>query len=278
MGQGLHTKIMQIAAHELGIPMSKIYMPESATDKNPIPNMTGGSSACDFSGAATKAACTEMNKRLAPFKEAAPDAPWEQWVGMAFGSQVNLSVHGHYGADNALTAYDWEKKMGNRWAYYTTGAACSIVEVDVLTGEHTLLKTNIVMDVGESINPAIDIGQIEGSFIQGYGYLSMEDTTFSKSGQLLTPGPATYNLPTVSDLPAEFNVSLLRKKKEEVPRLIYSNKGIGEPPFFNGASVYFAIKDAVLAARKDAGLTGPFKLTTPAIPQNVLKACVSSPF
>jgi xanthine dehydrogenase molybdopterin-binding subunit B len=269
---------MQIAAHELGIPLSKIYMPESADDKNPIPNITGGSSACDLSGGAVKNACTEMNKRLAPMKAAAPDAVWEQWVGMAFGSQINLSVHAHFHPDNALTTYDWEKKVGNRWAYYTTGAACSVVEVDVLTGEHTLLKVNIVMDIGESLNPAIDMGQIEGSFIQGYGYLAMEDCTYSKTGELLTPGPATYNMPTVSDLPAEFNVSLLRKGGKAVPKLLYSSKGIGEPPFFNGSSVYFAIKDAVLAARKDAGLTGPFNLTTPTIPENVLKTCVSSPF
>jgi len=278
LGQGLHTKMIQIAAHELGIPMSKIYMAESATNMMSFSQPTGGSSGTDFNGNAVIKACAEMNKRLAPMKEAAPDAPWEQWVGMAFGSGLNLSVYGHYKADNALTTYDWEKKVGNRWAYFTTGAACSVVEVDVLTGEHTLLKVNIIMDIGESINPAIDIGQIEGAFIQGYGYLSMENCSFSKTGELLTPGPATYNMPTVSDLPAEFNVSLLRKTKEEVPRLLYSSKGIGEPPFFNGSSVYFAIKDAVLAARKDAGIDGPFSLTTPAIPENVLKACVSSPF
>ena len=278
LGQGLHTKMIQIAAQELGIPMSKIYMAECATDKNAWSIRTGGSSGTDFNGNAVKNACAEMNKRLAPIKEGSPDSAWEQWVGMAFGSQINLSVYAHYGADNALTKYDWEKRVGNMCAYFTTGAACSVVEIDVLTGEHTLLSVNIVMDVGESLNPAIDVGQIEGAFIQGYGYLSMENCSYSKTGELLTPGPATYNMPTVADLPAQFNVSLLRKTKEEGPRLLYSSKGIGEPPFFSGCSVYFAIKDAILAARKDAGIAGPFNLLTPTIPENVLKACISSPF
>ena len=275
-GQGLYTKMMQLASHLLEIPMTKIHIPESATDKTPIPTVTGGSTTADLCGNAVKDACEIMNKRLAAFKEAAPKGTWEQWIQMAFASRTSLSAVGHFAMDNTLTNFDFEKKHGNRFTYFTTGAACTVVEIDVLTGEHKVLKTTIVMDVGESLNPAIDITQIEGAFIQGYGYLAQENTEFDKDGHLLTPGFDTYRIPTIADIPPEFNVSLLRGR--EAKQVLNSSKGIGEPPFFNGSAVYFAIKDAVLAARRDAGLKGTCSLKTPASPANVRAACVSSPF
>ena len=151
------------------------------------------------------------------------------------------------------------------------GAAWSVVEVDILTGQHSLLSTEIVVDVGQAVNPAIDVAQIEGAFIQGYGYIAMEETLFSPEGKLLTRGHDEYNIPTIVDCPSKFNVTLLKSEVRQF--LLYSSKGIGEPPLFNGVSVYFAIKEAVRAARQDAGITGTFSLRQPTTPENVLKAC-----
>jgi len=275
-GQGLHTKMLQIVAHELGIPIDKIRVSESANDKVPNPIPTGGSSAADLNGNALRDACAQINDRLVPLREGFPKATWEMIVGMAFGSRVNLSAVGYFAVPKELCNFDSVTKKGRRWWYFTTGAACSLVEIDVLTGEHTLLSTNIVMDVGEAINPAIDIANIEAAFIQGYGWVAMEDTLYGPNGNLLSRGHDEYNLPTIADCPREFNVTLLNEKKSK--HVLYSSKGIGEPPFFNGVSVYFAIKDAVLAARKAAGLTGKFRLELPTTPDNVRHACGQAPF
>jgi len=276
-GQGLHTKMLQIVSLELGIPMNRIHVSESANDKVPNPIPTGGSSAADLNGNALVDACTQINDRLKSFKEAHPKAPWEMIVGMAFASRVNLSAYGFYAVPQEVVNFDKTTKKGRRWWYYTTGAACSLVEIDVLTGEHTLISANIVMDVGEAINPAIDIANIEASFIQAYGWVSMEDTLYGPDGKLLSRGLDEYNMPTIADCPAEFNVTLLKGKNSK-KHVLYSSKGIGEPPFFNGVSVYFAVKDAVQAARRDAGLTGKFSLQLPTNPDNVREACACVPF
>jgi xanthine dehydrogenase molybdopterin-binding subunit B len=274
-GQGLHTKMLQIVATELGIPMSRITVSDSANDKVPNPIPTGGSSTADLNGNALKDACKQIMDRLASFRAANEKAPWEMLVGMAFASRVNLSSYGYYSVPGDRGFFDQATKKGRRWWYYTVGAACSVVEIDVLTGEHTLLSTDLVMDVGQAINPALDIANIEASFMQGYGWISMEDTTFSAEGKLLTRGHDEYNVPCIADCPERFNVTLL--KSESRQHILYSSKGIGEPPFFNGVSVYFAIKEAVRAARRDAGLTGKFTLRLPATPENVLESCARSP-
>jgi len=265
LGQGINTKMVQVVSHELGIPMDKIRVSENATDKIPNPIRTGGSETADVHGNALKDACDQINKRLAPLREANVGASWEMIIGKAFATCTNISASGHYKVPDGTAI------PGGSW-YFTIGASCSLVEIDVLTGEHKLLSTNLIMDVGEAINPAIDVAQIEGAFIQGYGWISMEDTTFEKDGKLSSRGHDEYNLPTIADCPREFNVSLLRSNKRK-PHILYSSKGIGEPPFFNGVSVYFAIKDAVLAARKDAGLNGKFSLKLPTTPINVIEAC-----
>ena len=275
MGQGLHTKMLQIVSTELGIPMTRIRVSDSTNDKVPNPIPTGGSSGADLNGNALRDACQQIMARLAPFREANEKAPWETLVGMAFGSAVNLSALGYYRAPSEMACFDTISKKGRRFWYYTVGASCSLVEIDVLTGEHTLLSTEIVMDVGTAINPALDIANIEAAFMQGYGWISMENTTFSPEGKLTTRGHSEYNIPTIADCPTKFNVTLL--KGEERQHLLYSSKGIGEPPFFNGVSVYFANKEAVRAARRDAGLVGKFTLEQPTVPENVLEACANSP-
>ena len=196
---------------------------------------------------------------------------------MAWASRVNLSVTSYYKSPADWTEYSLEKKEGNRWAYYVNGASCSTVEIDVLTGEHKLLKTEIVMDVGESLNPAIDIAQIEGAFVQGYGYLAMENTQFTANGNLLSRGLDSYPAPTIADIPPVFNVTLLRKDTPaENRRILYSSKGIGEPPFLSGISVFFAVKAAVQAAREDKGFRKSFNLAAPSTPENVVEAINSS--
>ena len=273
MGQGFYTKMVQIASQELRVPMTKIHISESSTDCVPNPNISGGSSTADFSGNAVRLACQELNKRLAPFKEVEPKGLWEQWIGMAYSSRVSLSVTAHYAIPHEFTEYSFDKKEGNRWAYFVTGATCSVVEIDTLTGEHTVLRTEIVMDAGESLNPAIDTSQVEGAYVQGYGYLAMENTVYSSTGALLTRGHSSYTAPSIRDIPPVFNVTLLRKHTPvNNRRVLYSSKGIGEPPFLCGASVFFAIKSAVLAARADRGVKGVVKLATPAIPSNVVNA------
>merc|ERR1719187_1077581 len=278
MGQGLHTKMLQVVSTELGIPMSRIRVADTSNDKVPNAIPTGGSTAADLNGNALRNARQQLMERLAPIRAAAggDKAPWEMGVGMAFGSRVNLSAVGYYAVPPEQGAsFDPVSKKGRRWWYYTVSAACSFVEIDVLTGEHVLLSTEMVVDVGKAINPAIDISQIEAAFMQGYGWVSMENTTFGADGKLLTRGHDDYNIPSIADCPSKFNVTLL--KSEIRQHLLYSSKGIGEPPFFNGVSVYFAIKEAVRAARRDAGLNGTFSLRQPTTPENVLKACQTSP-
>ena len=234
MGQGFYTKMIQIVSQELEIPMDMIQVPETGTDKIPNPQMTGASSTADLNGNAVRNASLELKKRLAPFREAKPDGSWGEWVGMAWASRVGLSVAGHWGQETSFTGwsgYDKEKgyaKEGKRWAYFVTSATAIVVEVDILTGVHQMLKTFLVMDLGEALNPAIDIVQIEGGFMQGYGWVTMEDTLFEADGKLKSRGHDSYNIPSIADIPPVFNIGLLRKKTPaEHTRVVYSSKNVG---------------------------------------------------
>merc|ERR1712083_353751 len=145
------------------------------------------------------------------------------------------------------------------------------VEIDCLTGDHQVLRTDIVMDLGESLNPAIDIGQIEGGFMQGYGLFVMEQLIHSPDGTLLTRGPGAYKIPSFNDVPSQFNVCLLRGASN--PRAVYSSKAVGEPPLFLAASVFWAIKDAVRSARTESGASVEFQLESPATAERIRLAC-----
>lgn len=147
--------------------------------------------------------------------------------------------------------------------------ACSEVEVDLLTGDHTVLRTDIKMDVGRSINPAIDYGQIEGAFVQGQGLFTMEESLWTRNGQLFTRGPGTYKIPGFSDIPQEFNVSFLQGVSWRHLRSIQSSKGVGEPPLFLGASVLFALRDALLSARKDNTVQEHLTFDSPATAERI---------
>uniref|UniRef100_A0A8B9TWQ6 Xanthine dehydrogenase/oxidase n=1 Tax=Anas platyrhynchos TaxID=8839 RepID=A0A8B9TWQ6_ANAPL len=264
MGQGLHTKMIQVASRSLGIPTSKIYISETSTNTVPNTSPTAASVSADINGMAVHNACQTILKRLDPIKQSNPKGSWEDWIKTAYEDCVSLSATGFYRIPDL--GYDFEKNEGKPFCYFSYGVACSEVEIDCLT--------DIVMDVGTSLNPAIDIGQIEGAFVQGLGLFTMEELRYSPEGDLYTRGPGAYKIPAFGDIPTEFYVSLLRDCPNS--KAVYSSKAVGEPPLFLSASVFYAIKDAIYSARKESGLTEPFRLDSPATPERIRNACVDN--
>jgi len=228
---------------------------------------------------AVKDACDQLNGRLAPIRARfGKDAPMKTIAHAAYLERINLNAHGFWKMPKIGYVWGNYKDPKPMYYYFTQGAAISEIELDVLTGSHTVLRTDIKMDIGRSINPAIDYGQIEGAFIQGLGLYTMEETlwfnTPANRGALATKGPGTYKIPGFADIPQEFNVSFLQDpdpqgKKGGEPmwksiRSIQSSKGIGEPPVFMGASVLFALREALKSARRDNGVEEPLLLDSPA--------------
>ncbi|KAM3585750.1 uncharacterized protein V6R79_026294 [Siganus canaliculatus] len=273
MGQGIHTKMQQVASRELHVPASRIYISETSTNTVPNSLPSAASFGTDANGMAVKNACEILYQRLEPIRKQNPEGSWESWIKAAFMDKISLSATGYSrGPDLDM---DWEKMEGNPYAYFTYSACCSEVELDCLTGDYRTLRTDLVGDIGRSVNPCTDIGQIEGAFMQGVGLYTLEELKFSPSGLLYTRGPSQYKIPGVCDVPLHFNIYLLPDSHN--PHAIYSSKGVGEPFLFMGSSVYFAIKDAVAAARSEAGLVGPFTLDSPSTPERACLAC-ASPF
>uniref|UniRef100_A0A6I8NRI9 Xanthine dehydrogenase/oxidase n=1 Tax=Ornithorhynchus anatinus TaxID=9258 RepID=A0A6I8NRI9_ORNAN len=270
MGQGLHTKMIQVASRVLGIPVSKIYLCETSTSTVPNTSPTAASISTDINGMAIQAACETILERLKPFKEKNPTGSWEEWVILfLFSSPLHLP----YVTPNL--GYSFEITSENPFFYFSFGVACSEVEIDCLTGEHKNIRTDIVMDVGTSLNPAIDIGQVEGAFVQGLGLFTLEELHYSPEGSLLTRGPNAYKIPGFGDIPTKFNVSLLRDNPNR--KAIFASKAVGEPPLLLAASVFFAIKDAICAARaqqSERQLDLIFQLDSPATPERIRNACV----
>jgi xanthine dehydrogenase/oxidase len=291
MGQGLHTKVCQVAAQAFGIPLSYVYVNDSSTDKvaNTIP--TAASMSTDTYGMATLDACRQILKRLEPIREElGPDASLMDVANAAHMARIDLSAHGFYAVPGDRVGFDWTKPKppdcpegtpenswrGHPFNYFTQGVACSEVEIDLLSGSHRTLRSDIIVDVGSSINPAIDIGQIEGAFIQGMGWSTTEEVIYADDdhtwvrprGALFTAGPGTYKIPAFNCVPESFNVALL----EDVPNpfAVHSSKAIGEPPLFLGTTVFYAIKDAVSAARKqNLGDSGYFEMRLPATSERI---------
>lgn len=270
MGQGLHTKMIQVASRALGVDVSKIHISETSTDKVPNTSATAASAGSDLNGMAVLEACQTLVKRLQPFKEKNPNGKWEDWVLAAFLDRVSLSATGFHATPDI--GYNFKTNTGKPFNYFTYGVACTEVEIDCLSGDHQVIRSDIVMDLGSSINPAIDIGQIEGGFIQGYGLFTIEELIYSPTGTLFSRGPGAYKIPGFGDIPLEFNVSLLKGAPN--PRAVYSSKAVGEPPLFLASSAFFAIKDAITAARIDAGAPLNFRLDAPATAPRIRMACV----
>ncbi len=206
----------------------------------------------DLYGMAVLDACEQILARLQPVKARMPDADWDTVVNAAFFDRINLSAQGWYIVNNDRCGYQWDmvtarnSERGTPFNYFTQGVACSEVEIDCLTGDSRVLRADILMDLGKSINPAIDVGQIEGAFVQGYGWCTMEELVWGdadhpwvRPGQLFTRGPGTYKIPAFNDVPIDFRVHLADTDNRFA---VHSSKAVGEPPFFLGCSVMLAIQ------------------------------------
>ncbi|XP_076172915.1 xanthine dehydrogenase rosy isoform X2 [Ptiloglossa arizonensis] len=270
MGQGLHTKMIQVASKVLKIKADKINIMETSTDKVPNTSPTAASAASDLNGMAVLNACEEIMKRLKPVMDKNPTGTWEEWVATAYMERISLSTTGFYKTPNL--GYSFETNSGDPFNYFTYGVACSEVEIDCLTGDHQVLQTDIVMDLGQSLNPAIDIGQVEGGFMQGYGLFTLEEMVYLRNGAVCSKGPGAYKLPGFADIPGVFNVSLLKGASN--PRAVYSSKAVGEPPLFLASSVFFAIREAIKSARQEFSLNGYFRLDSPATAARIRLACI----
>ena len=284
MGQGLNTKMAQVAADGLGIAVAKVRVTATDTQKVPNASATAASSGADINGAAIMDACRQLRERLSGVAARLLDCPaaevafqsgeargggkavaWGALVKQAWLDRVGLGVTGFYRTPEI--EYDFNTLKGRAFYYYCYGAAVSEVEVDTLTGEWWLKAADIVHDVGRSINPAIDRGQIEGGYIQGMGWLTMEECIWDKKGKLLTHGPSTYKIPVAGDVPEHFRVSLF--DGENLKPTPYRSKAVGEPPLMLALSAYFALRDAVAACGNgDAVLS----MDAPATPERLLLA------
>jgi xanthine dehydrogenase large subunit len=285
MGQGLHIKVAQIVATELGLPVSAIRITTTDTSKVPNTSATAASSGADLNGKAAQAAALTIRQRLtelaAALHDVAPEdirfsdghvqvgtkrLPFAALARAAHEARVSLSAAGFY----RTPQIHWDKhtQTGRPFYYFAFGAAVAEVAVDVLTGETRLLRVDILHDVGTSLNPAIDLGQIEGGFLQGVGWLTSEELYWNAAGELGTHAPSTYKIPTARDWPARARVELMQGAPN-TEEAIYRSKAVGEPPLMLALSVFHAISDACAAC-------GPARclpdLAAPATPEAVLRA------
>ncbi|KAH0852828.1 LOW QUALITY PROTEIN: hypothetical protein HID58_093669 [Brassica napus] len=277
MGQGLHTKVAQVAASAFNIPLSSVFVSETSTDKVPNASPTAASLSSDMYGAAVLDACEQIKARMDPVASKLSFNSFAELASACYFQRIDLSAHGFYIVPDV--GFDWISGKGDPFRYYTYGAAFAEVEIDTLTGDFHTRTVDIKLDLGYSLNPAIDIGQIEGAFVQGLGWVALEEVKWGdaahkwiKPGNLVTCGPGNYKIPSINDIPFNFNVSLLKGNPNS--KGIHSSKAVGEPPFFLASSVLFAIKDAVKAARAEVGLGSEwFPLDTPATPERIRMAC-----
>ncbi|KAJ1825003.1 hypothetical protein LPJ60_000296 [Coemansia sp. RSA 2675] len=272
MGQGLHTKMAMVAAETLELPLESIFISETATNTTANTSPTGASVSSDLNGYAVYNACKELVDRLRPYRQRMAGEPFAKIAMAAYLDRCNLTATGHYCTPDI--GFDWDKNEGLLSFYHTQGVAIAEVELDTLTGSHSTLRVDIIMDVGRSLNKAIDIGQIEGAFAQGQGWTTSEEFLHSSlTGQTFTTGPSSYKIPSAMDIPRDFRVELLEDADTSALKTIFSSKGVGEPPLFLGASVFFALRDAVLAKRRQLGVTAPLHMESPATPETLRMAC-----
>lgn len=272
MGQGLHTKMRQIAAAEFGVSLARAKVTATNTSAVPNTSATAASAGTDLNGMAVKDAVEKLKNRIAEelaryWSEQHAGSPSQRDAirfendmivdlehperNIAFAEamplmhmrQVSLSATGFYKTPEI--GWDKQKGWGKPFHYYAFGMACTEVLVDTLTGHHTILRTDILHDVGDSLNPRIDLGQVEGGYIQGNGWVTTEEIKWDENGNLLTHSPDTYKIPSVQDIPRDFRVRLLQNVPN--PNTIRRSKAVAEPPFMLALSTWLAIKDAVSA-------------------------------
>jgi xanthine dehydrogenase large subunit len=290
MGQGLNTKVAQVVAHEFGLPLHRVRCTAADTAKIANTSATAASTGSDLNGKAAQDAARQVRERLAAFAVAkwggagddvqfadgqvlvaGRELPFADVVNAAYFARVQLWSDGFY----ATPGLSWDKStlQGKPFHYYAYGAAVSEVVVDTLTGEWKLLRADVLHDAGRSLNAAIDIGQVEGAFIQGMGWLTMEELVWHpadgspKAGMLMTHAPSTYKIPTANDCPADFRVRLF--ERDNLEDSIHRSKAVGEPPLLLSFSVFFALRDAISAA---GGHHRNPPLSAPATPEAILRA------
>ncbi|MCG8610524.1 MAG: xanthine dehydrogenase molybdopterin binding subunit, partial [Pseudomonadales bacterium] len=285
MGQGLYIKVAQVVAEAFQIDLERIQVSAARTDKVPNTSPTAASSGSDLNGMAAKDACERIKVELVKFAcehyqvdtehvkfydnhiiAGEQRVPFAEFVELAYMNRVPLSSTGYY--KTPKIHYDRATGQGRPFYYYAHGAAVSEVIVDTLTGEYKVTRVDILQDVGRSLNPAIDIGQIEGGFIQGMGWLTTEDLVWDDQGQLRSDSPATYKIPAIGDTPLDFRVNLLEHSPNS-EATVYRSKAVGEPPLMLGISVWSALRDAVSSLSEYR--ISP-ELNTPATPEAVLNA------
>ncbi len=283
MGQGLYVKVAQVVAEEFGIALDRVKITATTTEKVPNTSPTAASSGSDLNGKAAQAACRTIRARIAGviarewqvptadivfaggelrcnghvmrFAEAAKKTHW---------ARVPLSSTGYYATPKIH--YDSTVHRGRPFYYFAYGASVSEVEVDTLTGEYRLRRVDILHDAGQSLNPALDLGQIEGGYVQGMGWLTTEELVWDAQGQLRTHAPSTYKIPAVGDVPPDFRVALWARGRNR-ENTIYRSKAVGEPPLMHGISAFQALVDAVASCGE-----GVVQLDAPATPERVLMA------
>jgi xanthine dehydrogenase large subunit len=286
MGQGLNTKVAQVVAHELGIEFGRVRVTATDTSKVANTSATAASTGSDLNGKAAQDAARQLRERLAALAATtygkgevnAADVrfaneclivgdtivPFETIVSKAYLARVQLWSDGFYATPKLY--WDQATLRGRPFYYYSYGAAVSEVVIDTLTGEMRVLRADALHDVGASLNPALDVGQVEGGFIQGMGWLTTEELWWKPDGKLMTHAPSTYKIPTVNDTPPEFNVKLFKNRNAEDS--IHRSKAVGEPPLLLPFSVFFAIRDAV-ASVADYRFNPP--MNAPATAEEILK-------
>ncbi|SDP84861.1 xanthine dehydrogenase molybdopterin binding subunit [Ectopseudomonas guguanensis] len=283
MGQGLNTKVAQVVAEVFQVDISRIQITATNTDKVPNTSPTAASSGADLNGMAAKNAAETIKQRLVDFlvreyKVTPEDVEFrngqvrvrdhflsfEEMIQKAYFGQVSLSSTGFYRTPKIY--YDRDKAAGRPFYYYAYGVACVEVLVDTLTGEYRMLRGDILHDVGDSLNPAIDIGQVEGAFVQGMGWLTTEELVWNAKGKLMTNGPASYKIPAIADMPIDLRVKLVENRKNPEDTVFHS-KAVGEPPFMLGIAAWCALKDAVASL---ADYKVQPQIDAPATPERVL--------
>jgi xanthine dehydrogenase large subunit len=284
MGQGLNTKVAQIVADELGVPLAKVLATASDTSKIPNASATAASAGTDLNGRAAQFAARHVRDNLAAFvggldgvgagavtfqggQVFTPKSTraFDEVVQLAYANRIQLWSDGFYRTPKIH--YDKTTLSGRPFYYFAYGAACTEVAIDTLTGENKVLRVDILHDVGRSINPGIDVGQIEGGFVQGMGWLTTEELVWNDKGLLTTHAPSTYKIPTAGDVPEHFQVELWDAPNTEDN--VGGSKAVGEPPFMLAISVFEALRDAVARARDDGAAV---QLNAPATPEKLLKA------
>lgn len=285
MGQGLMVKVAQVVAHEFQVDIDRIRIMATSTEKVPNTSATAASSGSDINGMAAQNAALKIKKRLIDFlaerERVSSDEiefsnntiivrgsvlNFEDVVRDAYLARISLSATGYYRTPKIH--YDRSTHRGRPFYYFAYGAAVSEVEIDTLTGENRVVRTDILHEVGRSLNPAIDLGQIEGGFIQGMGWLTTEELVFDDKGRLRTHAPSTYKIPTASDRPPQMNIDIWEKGRNS-ERTIHRSKAVGEPPFMLAISVFSALTHAVSGS---TGHTVFPQLDAPATPERILMA------